>query len=208
MWKSCFSPAQFLITRQSGKTRPQLFSVITKQIIAECWGNFQIIMVLQWQIPVLTPVPFCFCWWQYISLCGWNPKYSSIFSTGAYYSLLWFCRDSLPQSVCWSCRQQRVARSLRTAAFSSLSSVFFSHVFLAAPPLLSRSHFDWGNNRNEMRHTIFFLSLLPPWGFIFSGAVIIWEWKVPRVTWLDNGCLIWCSLAACRMNPPRVSCSW
>lgn len=43
MWKCCFSQSQFWILQQSGKTHPQLFPVITKQIIAECQGNFQII---------------------------------------------------------------------------------------------------------------------------------------------------------------------
>lgn len=43
MWKRCFSQLQFWILQQSGKTHPQLFPVITKQIIAECQGNFQII---------------------------------------------------------------------------------------------------------------------------------------------------------------------
>lgn len=47
-----------------------------------------------------------FCWWQYISLCGWNLKYSSILSAGANYSLLRPCRDSIPQSVCWTWLQQ------------------------------------------------------------------------------------------------------
>lgn len=40
---SRFSRAQFLITQQSGRTHPQLFSVITKQITAECQGNFHTI---------------------------------------------------------------------------------------------------------------------------------------------------------------------
>lgn len=77
-------------------------------------------------------------WWQYISLCSWNLKYSTILSAGAYYSLPRSCRDSVPQSVGWTWHQQRVAHSQWTAAFSYLSSVF--HSYVSTTPL---SHSPW-----------------------------------------------------------------
>lgn len=88
MWKRCFSRAQFLITWQSGRPHPLLFSVITKQIIAECQGNFQIITGVAEKDVSPFSCPYSLCWWQYISLCSENLKYSSILSARTYYSFL------------------------------------------------------------------------------------------------------------------------
>lgn len=137
MWKRCFSRAEFLIALQSGRTHPQLFSVIKKQIMAEWQGNFQIITGVA-EIVIGPHSRPSFCWWQYISVHSWNLKYSSILSAGDYYSSPLSYEDSIPQSVCWTWRQQRVAQSQWTAAFFFLSSVFHSHAFLSTA-LLSLS---------------------------------------------------------------------
>lgn len=124
MWKRCFSWAQFLITRQSGRTHPLLFSVITKQIIAECQGNFQIITGVAEKDVRAYSCRFSFCWWQYISLRSWSLKYTFIRKARAYYSLPWSCRDSIPQSVCWTRLQQWTTCSQWSAAFCPL----FTHM--------------------------------------------------------------------------------
>lgn len=61
-------------------------------------------------------------WWQHISLCSWNLKYSSILSARAHYSSPWFWRDSIPQSVGWTLHQQSIALTSWNADFCCVSS--------------------------------------------------------------------------------------
>lgn len=163
MWKRCFSRTQFLITAIWEDSSPAIFSHykanyswMSRQFPDNHWccGDRHWSLLLS----------FFFCWWQYISLCSWNLKYSSILSAGAYYSLPRSCRDSIPQSVCWTWHQQRVAHSQWAAAFSFLSSVFHSHV------PLNNASFPLSMIEMIMEtscHTDYFCHILPPRGGSF-----------------------------------------